>query len=448
MQGRLAGNTGTVYFPPDGETLHARAGTDGRTGTVAVSTGTVPDSTKTKKFIAFSEKKKASLIMCEFAAKTVTLAALDIDTEAGEIPMGAHMTDKMLERIRGCSSWVEFAAPEDFAKLKKIEGFVCKNAFCPVCAAYQSRRDGLKLSVMMDAMQDLKNIDVTKAYGADVAALPFIDKAMKKGVEFIMLGLSSPNVTGDKLKQEEKKYAKAFNRMMDHWFSREYSDYYLGHVRKLEVTYNRQKVITQEMWNGTGKYSSPWKYRFRHMGLKVGDRNPFFNTYNPHYHVIIAVTSDFFSIAEDGTERMAFSREQLLSKWVELMGDPDIKKVDVRKVYKTRGEGNSAVSEIAKYVAKDSDMLYSPKVFRTFYEALKGTKRMTFGGIFRVFHRLFKDGELVRYLPIDETVYKWAVHYEWYAKSYGEKKRRELTPEEAAKIACMKYSEANDTDDF
>ena len=448
-QGEISANRKGVYFPqaPKEPPLSANK-TPPCHGGVCSGNDTQADSTKTKKFVAFKDKKAACLKLCEFAAKTITLAALDIDVEGGEMYDGPHMTEKMLERIKSCSSWVEFATPEDFSKLKKIEGFVCKNAFCPVCAAYQSRRDGLKFSVMMDGMQAMKDVDVAKLYGEEVASLPSVKKAMSEGVEFVMLTLSSPNPKGDKLKAEEKLYAKAFDKLIKNWVARDYKDYYLGYARKLEVTYNKQKLITQEMWDGTGKYRKPMKWNFRRMGLKVGDRNPSYDTYNPHYHVILAVTPDFFYIAENGDECMKITPQMWLAKWKELLGNADITELDAQRVYKKRGEGNSAVSEIAKYVAKDADMLHSPKVFKIFYESLKGVKRITFGGLFAEAHKLFKDGKLDRYIPIDETVYKWAVHYEWAKSNYFEKVRRELSPEEAAKIAGMKYSEANDTEDF
>ena len=406
------------------------------------------DSTKTKKFIKFSEKKNASLKLCAFAERTVTLAGLDIDVKGGEVPASPFMTDKTLERIRDCSAWVTFATPENFEKLKKLDGYVCKNAFCPVCMAYQCRRDGLKYSVMMDGAQDLINTDVAARYGVEVAAIPVVRRAIEKGVEYVMLTLTTPNVTGDGLKPEEKKYAKSFNRMVDHWFMREFSEYYLGYIRKLEVTYNKQKLITKEMWEGMGKYNSPWKWKFMRMGLKVGDRNPYYDTYNPHYHVILAVTPDFFYTDGEGKECMKLTREALLEKWRQLMGDPSITQVKVQRVHKTRGEGNSATAEIGKYVAKDSDYLHSPRVFKVFYESLKGVKRVTFGGIFAEMHKLFKADKLDRYFPADETVYKWAVDYVWAGRLYREKDRRELSSEEAAKVAGMKYSEANDTEDF
>ena len=437
------------------------------------------DSRKAKKFVKIKEKKGQTVKTAKHADKTVTYRALDVDVAGGEVPPFKPMSENTLERMCNCLNWMKLATPEDYSKFKKTEGFTCRVAFCPTCAAFQSRRDGLKLGTMMDAMQDLPNVyeaglrgaglgrrsrmvqgKVTDAvrvspepymvrlYGDEAGKCRHLIKAASVGVEFAMITLTTPNVMGEVLKAEEKRFAKGFNRLVDDWLKRDYKQYYMGYARKLEVTYNKQKTITTEMWEGKGKYNSPWKWRFRHMGLKVGDRNPFFDTFNPHYHVILAVTPDFFYVDEKGDTKPVISEAELLAKWRALMDDPDITQVKIQKAYKTKGEGNDATAELSKYVAKDTDYLYSPQVFRTFYSALKGCKRLTMGGVFQTFHKFFKEGKLDRYVPVDDTDYIWEIEYGWHGKGYDEKRRVELSPERAAKIRGMKYSEAYDTEDF
>ena len=439
-------------------------------------------STRAKKFVEIKEKRVESKKVVKYAGRTVTDKALDLDTEGGEVPMFKPMTQKTLERMDNCLNWMKLATPEDYSKFKKTEGYTCRVAFCPVCAAFQSRRDGLKIGAMMDAMIDLPSVagavyggkrhsrrtgmvqgrvsdDVrltpgaclARVYGEEAGACRYTAKAAEVGVVFAMLTLTTPNVKGDDLKAEEKRFAKGFNLMVKNWLMRDYKNYYLGYARKLEVTYNKQKRITQQMWDGTGKYNDPGKWKYRKLGLKVGDRNPDFNTYNPHYHVLLAVTPDFFTYDEANQKWVpAISQQLLLATWRKYMGDDAgvIKQVKIQRVEKVRGEGNGATAEISKYVAKDSDYNYSPQVFRTFYAALKGCKRLTYGGIFQTFRKLFKEGKLDRYIPADETEYKWEIEYGWHGNGYNENGRVELSPERAAKIRGMKYTEALDTDDF
>ena len=442
------------------------------------------DSTRAEKFVKIKEKKLKKIKVIKAADKTVTARALSMeyDLEGGELPPFRPMTEKTLERMRNCLSWMKLATPEDYSKFKKTDGYTCRVAFCPLCAAFQTKRDGLKLCAMMDAMQDLPNAYaaglrgaglgdraalvqasvaddapdpgfafLSRLYGVEACGSRHVVKAVNEGVEFAMLTLTTPNVKGADLRAEEARFAKGFNDMVRLWLSVVYGRYYLGYVRKLEVTYNMQKTITKQMWEGTGKYNDPMKDYLKPQGYKVGDRNPSYNTYNPHYHVLLAVTPGFFTWCDENQKWVpAISVPELLAAWRRHMNDEAgaIKRVHIQKAHKTRGEGNSATAELSKYVAKDADYNHSPQVFKTFYAALKGVKRMTMGGIFQVFHKLFKDGKLGRYMPADETVYKWEIEYGWHGGGYDEKRRVEISPERAAKIRGMKYNEIYDTEEF
>lgn len=365
-------------------------------------------STKANKFKAFQEKKLAN-------KKLVTLA--DWFTLAtGEIPSGAWMTEKTLCRIRECSTLPELATPEDFSKFKKIGGHTCRNAFCPVCQMYQSRRDSLKIGAVMDWMHETR------------------------GMEFIAATLTVPNVRGHGLKLKLAEISSAFRNLVKR-LNRKNTVFH-GFARKLEVTYNKEPRITRAMWYGDGKRKKPMKGYFAERGLKITDPNPNYGTYHPHFHVVFAVVPSYF------TSRDYVPQEQWLEMWRETMRDPSITQVHVQRCYKTKGTSGDATFEIAKYVAKDSDYLHSQEVFNVFYESLKGCRRLTFGGLFSEGAKLFKEGMLDRWLPGDDAVYKWAIVYEWQGELFAEKAHRALTPEQAARVAGMKYSEAYDTEDF
>ena len=80
--------------------------------------------------------------------------------------------------------------------------------------------------------------------------------------EFIFLTLTTPNVKGDKLEEEIINYNKAFKRLMER---KEVKKIVKGYVRKLEVTYNSD------------------------MSSKSYD------TYHPHFHVLIPVKRSYFT---------------------------------------------------------------------------------------------------------------------------------------------------------
>src|SRR5699024_4810280 len=60
-------------------------------------------------------------------------------------------TEKTLDAMRTCGSYLEFIATFDKEKKKLVHGDFCKNRFCPICAWRKARKDALMLSIMMKA---------------------------------------------------------------------------------------------------------------------------------------------------------------------------------------------------------------------------------------------------------------------------------------------------------
>src|SRR5699024_12465522 len=74
---------------------------------------------------------------------------------------------------------------------------------------------------------------------------------------FVFLTLTAPNVKADELDDEIKHYNKSFQRLMQR---KEVKSAVKGYVRKLEVTYNKER-----------------------------------DDYHPHLHVILAVNKSYFT---------------------------------------------------------------------------------------------------------------------------------------------------------
>ncbi|OTY47683.1 protein rep, partial [Bacillus thuringiensis] len=81
-------------------------------------------------------------------------------------------------------------------------------------------------------------------------------------------------------------------------------------------------------------------------GLKVDDHNPNYDTYNPHFHVLLCVEKNNFKRKE-----LYIKQEEWLEMWREVTDMPENTQVHIQKVELIR-EGN-AVAEVAKYSAKD-----------------------------------------------------------------------------------------------
>jgi len=238
----------------------------------------------------------------------------------------------------------------------------------------------------------------------------------EEGKEFIFLTLTTPNVKGDKLKEEITKYNKAFKKLMER---KEVKDIVKGYIRKLEVTYQKEEYITKELWQKKKNY-------YKNKGLEVGDLEPNYDTYNPHFHVIIAVNKSYFT-----DKNYYINQDRWLELWQESTKDYSITQVDVRKA---KLDDYKAVYELAKYSAKDSDYLVSRSVFKTFYNALKGKQTLVFGGLFKDAHKLYQQHELDIYKEKDIIQYTYMIYYNWHKKEYEESNVRELTEEEKQSI--------------
>lgn len=275
----------------------------------------------------------------------------------------SHMSETSLFNIFNCGSFISFFANETLEKKKVNKSNFCKNRFCPLCAWRKAKKDSLKISILLKYIKD------------------------KFGYEFIFLTLTAPNVNGDDLNEEIKKYNKSFKNLMQ---LKEVKKITKGYVRKLEVTYNQER-----------------------------------NDYHPHFHVMIAVNKSYFK------NKCYIKKKQWLAIWQECMNDTSITQVDVRQM---NTDDSNAIAEIAKYGAKDSDYMASQEVFNVFYKALKGKQLITYSGVFKDALKLFNNGDLDKYKELDLTEYIYALEYQWQGKSYIIMEKRLLTDEEKIKI--------------
>jgi plasmid rolling circle replication initiator protein Rep len=317
----------------------------------------------------------------------------------------------MRKRIGDCGKWVHIVADTSKEKQKVHKANNCENRFCPICAWKQAQEDAMKIAVMMDYLTS------------------------EHGLEYIMVTLTAPNVSGDSLSDEITRFNKGFNVLCKR---DEIMRMNRGCVRKLEITYDANPDITHEMWFGDkDKHIKARKEYYKRRGLKIRDKNPNYDTYHTHFHCLFAVNKSYF------TSRDYVKQETWLGLWRGVMGDASITQVDVRRVKVSVGsdvaadgrEGKtiskgSAANEAAKYAAKDTDYMVSEAVFDTFYNALKGRQVLTYSGMFKDANAKYKDKELEEYKRRDATEYCYMLLYSWGNGEYIEKNCRELNEEE------------------
>lgn len=250
-----------------------------------------------------------------------------------------HIGENQMELVRECNTFLSFVADKTLEKKKLYKANPCKNRFCPMCAWRKARKDALGLSLMMQYVKQVEQ------------------------KEFIFLTLTTPNVRANDLEDEIKKYNKSFKKMFERKKVKTLSK---GYVRKLEITYNEQE-----------------------------------DTYNPHFHVLIAVNKSYFK-----DTKVYVNQKEWLELWRGVTGMPEITQVHVQKI---RQNNNKELYEMAKYSGKDSDYLVNQRVFDTFYKSLKGKQVLVYSGLFKEARKKLKNGELDYLKEIDPTEYIYQI---------------------------------------
>ncbi|HFE9852963.1 protein rep [Enterococcus sp. DIV1420a] len=308
-------------------------------------------------------KKKQELINGKFREKKINLKKVIGFAEN-------RLSQRMLELMASCGSYMEHIATFDKEKMKLVQAHFCKNRFCPMCAWRKSLKDSVMLSVMLQAISE------------------------EKSYQFLFMTLTTPNVKAEGLNEE----INLFNHALSKMFRRKRMQKSIkGYVRKLEITYNKKR-----------------------------------NDYNPHFHLILAVNKSYFTDPNyyiKQSEWLDIWREVTGKTGINPDGTDEITQLDIRKVKGFQQE--KAALEVAKYSAKDFEMTESQEVFDTFYLALKGRQLITFNGVFKEYKKKYETGELDCYKQIDENEYFWFLNSSWmkneskYAVDY-----RELSEEE------------------
>lgn len=286
-----------------------------------------------------------------------------------------HVSDKSFERIKECNTFLFMVADKTMEKTKLHRSNNCDNRFCPICAWKKSRKNALKISVLMQYLREEKNKD------------------------FVFLTLTAPNVKADELDDEIKHYNKSFQRLMQR---KEVKNAVRGYVRKLEVTYNKDR-----------------------------------DDYHPHFHVILVVDKQYFN-----NKNQYIKRDRWLELWQKSTKNNLITQVDVRKVKAT--DNKKEVSEIAKYSAKDSDYLEDEKVFDTFYKSLSGKRLIVYSGLFKDASKQYENKELEKYKELDPTQYIYQIFYHWGRQDYIQTEKKLMTDEMQKEV----NNKMLDEDDF
>lgn len=230
-----------------------------------------------------------------------------------------------------------------------------------------------------------------KVFGQVSKIMDYVEEC--HNYRYIFLTLTVKNCYGEDLKDTLDLMTSAFNKMNQR---KPFKRAVKGYFRSLEVTYNSERFITQEMYYKKPQY-------FKSLGLEIGDNNPSFDTYHPHFHMILAVNDSYFN-----DPKYYLSQESWTNLWKSSLKVDYAPIVDVRRLKKNKGK---EVAEVAKYTVKPDDYLIkndngdvekdiTDGVVKTLDNALHRKRLIAFGFIFKDIHKELnlddaEDGNLV-----------------------------------------------------
>lgn len=274
---------------------------------------------------------------------------------------------KKSEKVRDCGSFLEFRRYHD-ASLKLNYANFCKDRLCPMCSWRRS------LKIFGQTSQIMDRVTINKNY------------------KFIFLTLTIKNVHGHDLSNTVDHMFKTWNLFIKR---KKIKDSVKGWFRALEITHDVDPLIT------------PLSYTIRKnvlkkSGLKVGDPNPTFDTYHPHFHCIFMVDSSYFKKKE-----LYIKQEEFSQMWKEVLKVDYTPVVHVEKFKgDTEKEIKKGVAESSKYTVKDNDYLIEDDEIMTdvtvniLSNVLFRRRLVALGGLFKETAKELKlddclDGDLV-----------------------------------------------------
>lgn len=313
-----------------------------------------------------------------------------------------NIDEKKECRLLTCGRLLTYRIYEDGTK--QLDSMTsCRVRLCPICTWRRSLKIFAQTKEIVDTI------------------------AERYGFRWVMLTLTIKSVDGPHLSEALDQLMAGWNRLMQ---LKAVKAVCKGWYRSLEIVHDCNPFITQEMWDGCPKkHIKSRKAWYEANGYHVGDPNPNYDLYHPHFHALICVAPSYFA-------GRAYIKQ---SSWAEMWGDAlrvdYAPRVDVRCVKgATMDEISKAVCEVAKYAAKDSDYIIADdwdlteETVRILDAALDNRRLVAYGGIMRLIKRELgqddaEDGDLVH--VGDEEVRKAPyelVHYWWYSgyKQYYE----------------------------
>lgn len=285
------------------------------------------------------------------------------------------------ERLHQCGAYLEFTIKRDetIDKKKLKRASCCKKRLCPFCAWRRS------LKVFSGVLRCYNYITRSDFHKRD-----------ENKSRFILITLTTENVLGENLRKEVDDFLKGFNRLSKY---KKFKDAFSGYVRALEITHDREPLITEEMYERKRDY-------YLRRGLRIGDKNPNYLYFNVHIHVLCHTTYKRYQDNYIDQE----NKHELSRLWRKAM-KIDYEPIVNIKSFRARNKETKGreLAEIAKYTVKptdylradykngrikrkdfDSEFILDVKAIYYLDATLSGRRLLAYGGTFKEAHKKLK----------------------------------------------------------
>lgn len=303
-------------------------------------------------------------------------------------------------RNHQCGNFLEFKKFDD-GSMKLTSMYSCYLRLCSMCAWRRELKIFSQVSKVINSVNS------------------------NKGFRFLFLTLTCKNVSAEELKGQLDILFKSYKKM----FERKVVEKSIkGWFRALEITHDVNEKITKEMYYGDkDKHLKARKKYYDGLGLKIGDDNPNYDMYHPHFHIILMVNKSYFN-------NNYISQEKWTSLWKESLKCDYTPVVHIQPFKSSTGK---EVSEVSKYTVKDNDYLVkddldlTDRTVLTLDVALAHRRLIAFGGLLKDEHKklnlsdvekdadlihIDEDGEVCEEVNFVIERYQWNVGYSNYIK--------------------------------
>ena len=357
---------------------------------------------RVKKNRSVSLAKSYARIAGEFDAKEIS----------GDFtaPYSTEKLAKKANRVYHCSNDLGFVIDPGTGDHRLRTAGFCRDRLCPLCTWRKSIIDVREISVVFDGYES------RHPAGESEHLLVAVNFGLR-------------NCKPEALSGDVDLMFQGFKRLQD---TRSFRDNMLGFFRHMELTLNFGEKITEWMWRRRTSKDGKYNY-YESRGLRIGDANPWHNTYNPHFHCIFVLPRDFYETRITDPESRYLQKKYWTDLWrkaCRLDYDPMVWTEPLRRFKDGEKEGKLKLAEFAKYPVKDQS-IFDGKLPRALYDevvitlasSLRHRKLIHYGGILRDIYKehfgnkdpnannvdlINVDGEEINPLVAETIVwYKW-----------------------------------------